>query len=70
MSKIYQLHWQFDDRTEMKAQSDPANQEQMRAWIQEVQEESPLPDGAKWLMCNENSKYFVWAVEPVNVLQP
>ncbi len=61
---LLQLHWQFDDRTEMKAQSEPLGTDKMRAWVKAVGAEHPLPEGAKWLMVNEDSEHFVWAVEP------
>jgi len=74
---LYQLHWQFDDRTEMKAQfslqeSSENNPnatpgDEMRKWTKEIKDEYPLPDGAQWLLVNEKSEHFVWAAEPARV---
>lgn len=71
---LYQLHWQFNDRTEMRAQTSfgPGKSiekaRDMKAWCDEVVDEHPLPEGAKWMMCNEKSKYFLWAVDDANIL--
>lgn len=59
---LLQLHWQFFDRTEMKSQSGPLDEAAMRDWVRDVEERHPLPDDAKWLMINEESEHFVWAV--------
>ncbi len=68
---IFQLHWQFEDRTEMKSQCCPeetlvgnpnsTTEEEMQKWARDVQKRHPLPDEAKWLMCKEESIHFVWA---------
>lgn len=58
---LYQLHWQFDDRTEMRAQNVINSQAEMKLWWNEVAEEHPLPEGAQWMVCNEKSRHFVWA---------
>lgn len=60
---LYQLHWQFPDRTEMVAQAKICSKEQMDDWIKETKENCPLPEGAQWLVCNEASEHFVLAVE-------
>lgn len=74
---LYQLHWQFDDRTEMKAQfglqaslQDNPNStagDELRKWIKEIKDEYPLPDGAQWLVLNEESDQLVWAAESSRV---
>ncbi len=66
-SPLFQLHWEFSDRTEMKSQSDVSAPEEVRLWTKEVQSEFPLPDGAQWLMVNEKSEHFVWAVKPQTI---
>ncbi len=74
---LYQLHWQFaDGHTEMRSQFSPEEAlhgnpnstagKEMRRWTKDVGERHPLPEGATWLMVNEESEHFVWAVEPVN----
>ena len=64
---LLQLHWQFDDRTEMKSQSDVSTEEKVRLWVAETKSEYPLPEGAQWLMVKEDSEYFVLAVEQLKV---
>jgi len=76
---LFQLHWEFEDgHTDMRSQTCPEEllhgnpnstiEKEMRKWTRGVQERHPLPDGARWLMCNEDSKHFVWAVEPVGAV--
>ncbi len=60
---LYQLHWQFKDgHTEMRSQTDVGARKEIKTWILETKLEHPLPEGAQWLMVNEDSKYFLWAV--------
>ena len=56
---LIQLHHQFKDRTEMQAQKDVTNHEEMRSWIAEIKLNNPIPNGAIWMVCNEESKDFV-----------
>jgi len=58
-SEKWQLHWQFSDRTELKAQADLKSREETMAWIKDTQEKHPIPPGAKWLACTEKSEHFV-----------
>ncbi len=58
---ILQMHWQFSDRTEMKSQSGPKSDAAISEWARDVQGRHPLPEGARWLMVNEESEHFVWA---------
>ena len=61
---LYQLHWQFKDRTtEMRAQNEINTTTEMKAWETRVMQDYPLPKGAQWMLCNEKSEHFVWAVE-------
>lgn len=74
---VFQLHWEFDNHTEMKSQACPEEmlhgnphsraQTEMRKWTCDVHQRYPLPEGARWLMVNEDSEYFVWPAEPVQV---
>ena len=82
-ARLFQLHWQFfkrnghTDHTEMRSQFSPDEAlhgnpggtvgEEIQKWTKDVQERHPLPDGAQWLMVNEESEHFVWAVEPAKV---
>lgn len=61
--KLLQLHWQFGDgRTEMKSQQEIGSGAEMRAFEKDVQARHPLPEGAQWLICNEESEHFVKTV--------
>ncbi len=65
---LLQLHWQFKDgHTEMRSQTDASIQEDIRKWVLQTKLDHSLPEGAQWMMCNEESEYFLWAVEPVKV---
>ncbi len=61
---LYQLHWQWPDKTEMRAQEEffacNDNANAMREWTKDVNNRHPLPDGARWFMCTEENKHFVW----------
>ena len=62
---LLQLHWQFKDRhTEMRSQTDVSisDREGIAKWVEETKKEHPLPKNACWLMVNEESEYFLWAV--------
>ncbi len=73
MTELYQLLWQFPDgRVELKSQMDItehmaglpvddslATAREIYEWEQDVFIRYPLPEGAQWLFCNEESEYFV-----------
>ncbi len=60
---LLQLHWQFrDGHTEMRSQTDVSTQEEIKKWVLETNLEHPLPEDAEWVMCDEESEHFVWAV--------
>ena len=66
---LYQLHWQFKDgHTEMRAQKEfsikksHTNPKEMVEWTKDVQKKHPLPEGAEWMMCTEESEFFLLAV--------
>lgn len=61
---LFQLHWQFDDRTEMIAQREIISQKEMKEWVGKVKKEHLLPEGALWMLCSEKSKHFVMATVP------
>ncbi len=56
---LLQLHHQFKDRTEFVAQRDIQSYSVQRQWIEKMQKEFPLPEGAQWMMCIENSEHFI-----------
>ena len=62
---LYQMHHQFlaEGKTEMVAQKDINDIVEMKNWQVEVTKDNPLPKNAKWMVCNEQSEFFVWAVK-------
>ena len=59
---IYQLHWQYrDGTTDMRSQRDIKSNDEMRLFVKETQESTPIVDNAIWMACNEKSKHFVFA---------
>ncbi len=73
MNDLYQLLWQFPDGcVELKSQMDItehmaglpvddslATAREIYEWEQDVFIRWPLPEGAQWLICNEESEHFV-----------
>ncbi|KKL46265.1 hypothetical protein LCGC14_2347270 [marine sediment metagenome] len=60
---ILQLHWQFKDgTTEMRAQRGLNSLTELKAFVTEVKKDHPLPEGAVWMCCNEDSKHFVMTI--------
>ena len=60
MSQLLQIHWQFEDgHTEFIAQKCVEDEKDLHSWEDSVVEEHPLPEGATWMQCNEQSEYFV-----------
>lgn len=59
---LLQLHHQFKNRTEFIAQVDRRDllsDDAFREWVQELVDRHPLPKGARWMLCNDKSQYFV-----------
>ena len=61
--ELLQLHFQYKDKTEFVEQKLIASVSEMKSWTKNVQENNKLPDGATWMMCNEESEHFVMAVK-------
>ncbi len=63
---IWQLHHQFKDgHTEMISQTEIGGEEEKSAernWLADTIDKYPLPEGAKWLLVNEKSPFFVMAL--------
>lgn len=57
-TELTQLHWQFKDRTEMRAQREINSRDELEKFIEETMKIHPLPEGAAWMICNEESKHF------------
>lgn len=68
---IYQIHWQFKDgKTEMRTQFEVADflctsekTDIFRSQVDYAHKEHPLPDGAVFMICNEESRHFVGVID-------
>ena len=64
---LHQLHHQNKanlNKTEFVAQIDVNNLKpytNYNEWVKDVQKRFPPKEGFCWLVCNEESKYFLWA---------
>lgn len=61
--RLYQIHHQFADRTEMCAQITSLDMVTVNTVMEELVVSHPIPEGAKWMVCNEDSEHFVWAAD-------
>ena len=67
---LAQLHWQWIEKgktikTEMVAQREIRSHEDMAKFVEDTKKDYPLPAGAIWMACNEESRYFVKTVNMV-----
>lgn len=69
---ILQLHHQLQDGSyEFRAQSavfkdamkPQAFLDAMWSWVWDVKSRHPLPDGAQWVMCNQDAEMFMRAAK-------
>ena len=64
---LYQIHYQFKDRTEMIAQTEvkegQSNFTILKNLLDELKVSHPLPDGAQWMFCNEKSEHFAMTIK-------
>ena len=57
---LLQLHHQFKyGTTQMCSQREINSSKENEEWIEETKKSHPLPEGAEWMACNEQSEYFV-----------
>jgi hypothetical protein len=57
---LTQMHHEFKDgHTEFMAQRKIESNDELREWAHEVNKRHPLPEGAQWLFCEEDSFHFV-----------
>lgn len=58
--KLLQVHHEFKNgaRTEMIAQTEFTTQDALRDLMAELKISHPLPEGAQWMICDEQSGYF------------
>lgn len=61
---LWQLHHQFKDgHTEFKSQREKTadvSDDEIHKWIRETTAAYPLPEGAQWVMGNEDWEHFMW----------
>jgi len=61
---LLQMHHQrMDGTTEMIAQREIDSPKEHMAWMKELWESHPPPDGCVWLACNERSRHFVMTTQ-------
>ena len=65
---LLQLHHQFADghtvflaQTDIDLSDEDLGRKQERDWFEKTSNEYPLPEGAQWMWCTENSEHFVKA---------
>ena len=60
---LVQLHHQFrDGHTDMQEQVDlgeTVGSRKHQTWLTEALKRHPAPEGAVWMVCNEDSEHFV-----------
>jgi hypothetical protein len=65
-SMLWQAHHEFKDgHTEFKSQRDIQINGDQQGWIKETVAEYPLPEGARWVVGNEQWEHFVFQKEVV-----
>lgn len=62
-SKLLQIHHQFADHNELLEQNTVKTNVEFNKWFSQVKKEHPLPKGAEYLICAEESEHFVTAVD-------
>lgn len=55
---LLQIHHQFADRTEMIEQYELQSPDDSNRRIAKLKISHPLPKGAHWMICNEQSGFF------------
>lgn len=62
---LLQVHYVQDGRHELIAQADLTDWDDYHTWINDVRERHPLPQGAEFLVCNQDADcFFVSATRP------
>lgn len=57
--QLIQLHHQFKDHTDFVVQQRVGSVEEIKSLIKEMKIKHPLPKEAHWMLCAEDSEYFV-----------
>ena len=61
---LYQVHYQYIEngksvKTVMCSQAEINTRNELEKLVNETKESLPLPKGAIWMVCTEQSEYFV-----------
>jgi hypothetical protein len=68
--RLIQILYQFrDGRTQFVAQSEISNNEELLRFTQKTAKNHPLPKGAQWLCCNEQSEHFWKSYKPLKATE-
>ena len=58
---LLQVHHQFKDgHTNFVAQREVEGHSEVSKWVEELRERHPPPKDAVFMVCNEESEYFLW----------
>ena len=59
---LFQPHHQFKNHTEMKMQVNAETNDELSDYLEEAEKKYPIPKGALWMVCTEDSPLFVKTV--------
>ena len=60
IENLVQLHHQYKDgTTKFCSQTNNTSHKKFRKFVFETEKKYPIPAGAIWLACNEDSKHFI-----------
>ena len=62
MAELTQLHHQLVNppyTTDFVAQREVGSKEGVKEFLREMSTRHPLPKGARWMICKEDSEYFI-----------
>ena len=62
---LIQMHHQYKDGrpTDFVAQREINGPDEHSAWMKELWETDPPPEGAMWMVCTEKSRHFLMTIE-------
>jgi len=66
---LWQLHHQnrVTGESNVVAQKEDVQGKDVGSWVDEMQKTNPVPDGHAWMICNEESEYFMWQEDENNI---
>lgn len=64
ISILYQMQWRYKNgEVAIVAQQEIGTANELKSWQEKIIKEWSLPKDAEWLVCNEKSEKFAWAIE-------